>query len=74
MQSEQACALGASIFGAVAAGKFSNVPEAMEIMGSDFETVYDPEVTKVESYEEVYKKYSALAEVMEPHIMKQAEK
>lgn len=75
VQSEQACALGgASIFGAVAAGKFSNVPEAMEVMGSDFETVYHPEATKVASYEEVYKKYSALAEVMEPHIMKQAEK
>ena len=74
VQSEQACALGASIFGAVAAGKFANVPEAMEKMGSDFEMVYHPEAAKVAAYEEVYKKYNALAEVMEPHIMKQAVK
>ncbi|MFC4095235.1 ribulokinase [Euzebyella saccharophila] len=74
VQSEQACALGASIFGAVAAGKFTNVPEAMEKMGSDFETVYQPEASKVGAYKEVYKKYNALAQVMEPHIMKQAVK
>ncbi|MAU71667.1 MAG: ribulokinase [Pseudozobellia sp.] len=74
VQSEQACALGASIFGAVAGKVYKTVPQAMEKMGSDFETVYHPEAAKVTAYEEVYKKYNALAEVMEPHIMKQAVK
>ena len=69
--SEQACALGASIFGAVAGGIYEDVPTAMQKMGSPFETIYEPITKNVESYGKVYKKYSALCESMEVHIMNQ---
>ncbi|WP_289038260.1 ribulokinase [uncultured Zobellia sp.] len=67
--SEQACALGAAVFGAVAAKVYSSVPEAMEQMGSPFETIYEPDPTDARAYLEVYGDYSRLCETMEQHIM-----
>ncbi|MGP1991478.1 ribulokinase [Zobellia laminariae] len=67
--SEQACALGAAVFGAVAAEVYTNVPEAMEKMGSPFETIYQPNVIDVMAYEKVYENYSRLGDTMEKHIM-----
>ena len=67
--SEQACALGAAVFGAVAAKVYNSVPEAMEQMGSPFETIYEPDPTDARAYLEVYADYSRLCETMEQHIM-----
>lgn len=67
--SEQACALGAAVFGAVAAEVYTNVPEAMEKMGSPFETIYQPNEIDVMAYEKVYENYSRLGDTMEKHIM-----
>ncbi|WP_400071639.1 ribulokinase [Zobellia russellii] len=67
--SEQACALGAAVFGAVAAKVYNSVPEAMEQMGSAFETIYEPDPTDARAYLEVYGDYSRLCETMEQHIM-----
>ena len=67
--SEQACALGAAIFGAVAAGSYSNISEAMEKMGSAVEVVYEPILQNTASYEKVYQRYNVLCETMEVHIM-----
>lgn len=67
--SEQACALGAAIFGAVAAGRYTDISEAMERMGSPFETVYEPNAERVDAYAKVYKKYNRLCQTMETHIM-----
>lgn len=72
--SEQACALGAAIFGAVAAGMYDDVPQAMYKMGSPFETVYKPDVDRVKAYTEVYRKYNNLCETMEGHIMDQVKR
>tara|TARA_R110002050_G_scaffold300830_1_gene473857 strand:+ start:32058 stop:33731 length:1674 start_codon:yes stop_codon:yes gene_type:complete len=68
-QSEQACALGASIFGAVSAGVYQDTEAAMDAMASPFEKVYEPIKENVEAYKEVYKNYSELCVAMENHIM-----
>jgi L-ribulokinase len=69
-QSEQACALGASVFGAVAAGVYADTETAMNVMASPFEKVYEPIKENVEAYKEIYNNYSELSEAMESYIMK----
>ncbi|MDB4292585.1 ribulokinase [Maribacter sp.] len=69
--SEEACALGAAIFGATAANIYDDVPKAMEKMGSSFESIFEPVDKNVDKYKVVYEKYSLLCETMETHIMKQ---
>ncbi|WMI66192.1 ribulokinase [Aestuariibaculum sp. YM273] len=69
-KSEQACALGASVFGAVAAGVHANTEVAMDAMASPFEKVYEPIKDNVEAYKKVYNDYSELCVAMEDHIMK----
>ena len=69
-QSEQACALGAAIFGAVAANVHSNTFNAMDAMASPFEVIYQPNKDTVEKYQEIYEKYNKLGVVIEDHIMK----
>lgn len=60
IRSEQACALGAAMFAAVAAGIYSDVSEAILHMGSDVEMEYKPEPERVKVYEELYRKYLEL--------------
>lgn len=70
VKSEQACALGAAIFGAVASNIYKDTFEAMNAMGSPFEMVYEPNQENVPAYQKVYQNYSELAITMEEHIMK----
>jgi L-ribulokinase len=63
--SDQACALGAAMNAAVAAGVFSSVPEAQAAMGSGFDATYFPEKDKVEIYAHLYKKYLVFGEFIE---------
>ncbi|WP_159020658.1 ribulokinase [Algibacter sp. L3A6] len=70
VKSEQACALGAAIFGAVAAKTYQDTFEAMTAMGSAYEKVYEPIPTNVDQYQMVYEKYSELAISMENYMMK----
>lgn len=69
--SEQTCALGAAIFGAVASGFYEDTAAAMHVMGSSFEKVYRPIAENVTAYEKVYSKYNDLCLTMEDHIMNQ---
>lgn len=69
-QSEQACALGAAIFGSVAAAVHKDTFAAMNAMASPFEIVYEPNLENVEAYQEVFNKYIALGVTLEDHIMK----
>lgn len=69
--SEQTCALGASIFAATASGLYESVEDAKENIATGFEKVYEPEPEKVEAYQKLYHKYSSFAEVMEERIMEQ---
>ncbi|MDN3667547.1 ribulokinase [Algibacter miyuki] len=64
-QSDQAPALGAAIYAAVAAGIYPNVIEASTIMGSDFEAEYFPEEEKVDDYKKLMASYSQLSAFVE---------
>lgn len=66
--SDQAPALGAAIYAAVAAGIYPTVQEASQKMGSDFEAEYFPQAEKVEKYEEFMKQYQILADFTENNI------
>lgn len=69
--SEQACALGAAIFGAVAAKAHKNIPDAMDKMGSPVESIYKPKTKNVAAFANVYDNYNRLCDTMEAHIMKE---
>lgn len=63
--SDQAPALGAAIYAAVAAGIYPNVIEAAKKMGSDFESEYFPQADKIEKYQELMDSYSELSQFVE---------
>jgi len=63
-RSEQTCAVGAAVFGAVAAGKeaggFSSVAEAQEVVCGVRKKVYVPDPQSHSVYAEIYKLYREL--------------
>ena len=59
-ESDQACALGASIFAAVAAGLYPTIEEAQEAMASGCAKEYQPSAENHAKYEELYKEYKQL--------------
>ena len=61
VRSQQTCALGATMFAAVAAGVYRDIMEAMKYMGSDVEVEYKPDTRRARVYETLYKKYLELA-------------
>jgi len=67
-ESDQAPALGAAIYAAVAAGIYPNVQEASQKMGSDFEAEYFPQTEYVEQYAELMNEYQILADFTEDNI------
>ncbi|HDQ45524.1 MAG TPA: ribulokinase [bacterium] len=64
-RSEQACALGAAMFAATAAGIHPTVEAAQEAMSSGFEHEYRPDPRNAAVYEELYGKYSRLGAFIE---------
>lgn len=64
-KSDQAVALGASIFAAVVGGVYDNVHIAQEKMASPFEITYYPQNEFVNVYENLYKKYLKLGNLIE---------
>ena len=69
-KSEQAPALGAAIYAAVAAGIYPNVIEASKKMGSDFESEYFPQLDQVAAYNKLYLGYEKLSAFVDPTINK----
>lgn len=63
--SDQACALGAAMNAATAAGIFNTINEAQNAMGSGFDATYYPEKDKVEIYKKMYQKYLAFGAFVE---------
>ncbi len=60
-KSEQTCATGAAMFAATVAGLYENVGEAMQKMGTGFETTYQPDKAKREVYQRRYEAYNRFA-------------
>jgi L-ribulokinase len=64
-RSEQTCALGAAMFAATAAGLFTKVEEAMEVMGQGFDAEYFPNPEAAAIYAKRYETYKALGSFIE---------
>ncbi|MVM28902.1 ribulokinase [Spirosoma sp. HMF4905] len=64
---DQACALGAAMCAAVAAGVHPTMEAAQRAMGSGFDAEYTPQSDKVVVYEALYKKYLKLGAFVEGH-------
>ena len=67
-KSEQACALGAGMFGAVAAGIFASVAEAQANMGSGFSKKYFPDPDNAAKYDALYQKYREIGKILEKEL------
>jgi L-ribulokinase len=63
--SEQAPALGAAMYAAVAAGIHASVQDAIGAMGNGFVTTYYPDPDTSEVYQHLYKKYNTLGSFIE---------
>ena len=66
VRSEQACALGAAMFAAVAAGAYANIAEAQEAMGSGYTAEYKHDADRTKVYDKLYQQYLALAKFTDP--------
>jgi L-ribulokinase len=64
-RSDQAVALGAAMFAAVAAGVYADIPHAQARMGSGFDAVYRPDPTAVAVYDGIYRKYNEYGRLLE---------
>lgn len=62
-RTDQACALGAAMFAATAAGLYAKVEDAQEKMNSGFAIEYHPIAANVERYNALYKNYKELTKV-----------
>ena len=64
-KTEQACALGAGMFAATAAGIYDKVEDAQKSMNSGFEHTYHPNPEKVEAYTNIYNEYMEIGAFIE---------
>jgi L-ribulokinase len=67
-RSEQACAFGAAMFAAVAAGVYAKVEEAQKAMGQGFSNEYIPNKENHQLYLKLYKKYQAIGKFTETEL------
>lgn len=65
---DQACALGAAMFAATAAGVYNNVEDAIKNMNSGFSKEYIPQAANVKAYAELYNKYLKLGKFTEEEL------
>ena len=64
-RTDQACALGAAMFAATAAGIYTKVEEAQQAMNSGFAMTYSPRKELVRAYDKAYKRYLELGRYCE---------
>ncbi len=67
---DQACALGAAMFAATAAGIYEKVEDAIQKMNSGFSREYKPIIENVKAYENLYQTYLKLGKFTEDEIFK----
>ena len=67
-KSDQACAFGASMFAAVAAGVYNRVEDAQNAMGMGFSSEYQPDMKNHGLNLEMYKQYVAIGKFTEENL------
>ena len=65
VRSEQACALGAAVCAAAAAGLYPSMQAAQEAMASDFDDEFLPQADRAAVYDKLYEKYISLGSFIE---------
>ena len=70
LKSTQAVALGAAIFGAVAAGYYKDIAQAQKNMASKLLKEYSPVKENVNAYKVLYEKYKEAGKMLEPVLRK----
>ena len=67
---DQACALGAAMFAATAAGVYTKVEEAIAAMNSGFSREYKPNAEISKAYQKIYEDYLKLGKFTEKELYK----
>jgi L-ribulokinase len=67
-RTDQACALGAAMFAATAAGLYTKVEEAQHAMNSGFAKTYSPRKEMAQAYDNAYQRYLKLGSYCEDSI------
>ncbi len=70
-RTDQACALGAAMFAATAAGIYTKVEDAQKAMNSGFADEYQPNPENAALYKELYEKYVKLGRFTEKELFHQ---
>jgi L-ribulokinase len=68
--SDQAGALGAAMFAAVASGIFKSIRDAQKAMGNGFLTTYKPDKSKTKIYSHLYRRYLETGGSLEENLRK----
>jgi L-ribulokinase len=66
--SDQCVALGASMFAAVAAGLYPDIPSAQKALCAPIEKTYTPDPERAAIYDGIYEKYKALGAFTEQQL------
>lgn len=67
-RTDQACALGAAMFAATAAGIYAQVEDAQQAMSSGFANEYHPNAANAAAYKEIYEQYLKLGQFTEKEL------
>ncbi len=67
-KTDQACALGAAMFAATAAGVYHKVEDAQKAMNSGFDKEYQPNPENVKAYQAIYENYLKLGQFTEKEL------
>lgn len=67
-RTDQACALGAAMFAATAAGIYAKVEDAQTAMTSGFANEYQPDAARAAAYAEIYEQYLKLGQFTEKEL------
>ncbi len=67
-KTEQACALGAAMFAATAAGVYGKVEEAQQAMGPGFASEYTPNAENAKAYQAIYEQYVKVGQFTEKEL------
>jgi len=73
-KTDQACALGAAMFAATAAGVYNKIEEAQKAMGSGFSKEYAPNKENAQLYREIYNQYLKLGAFSEQSLQDESER